>query len=76
VSFDEDPLDIPRRGSWHDGAMLRSVIATFLLLAACDRHAPAPAPPSPMRSPSQPAAARPELSPALARLAWWLGDRD
>jgi hypothetical protein len=36
--------------------MRRPVIAMFLPLAACAPHGPAPAPPSPMRSPSQPAA--------------------
>jgi hypothetical protein len=56
--------------------MLRSVIATFLPLAACAPHSPAPPPSSPMRSPSQTAAVSPELSPSLAPLAGWLGDRD
>src|SRR5262249_17895276 len=59
-----------------DGAMLRSVIALFVLLTACAPHGPSPGSPSPMRSSSQPAAVSPELSPALAPLAWWLGDWD
>lgn len=56
--------------------MLRSVIALSVLLAACAPHGPAPASPSSMRPSSQPAAVSPELSPALAPLAWWLGDWD
>ncbi len=56
--------------------MLRSVIALFVLLAACAPHSPAPAAAPPMRSPSQSAAVSPELSPALAPLASWLGDWD
>lgn len=51
--------------------MLRSVLAMFVLLAACAQPGLAP-----MRSPSQTTAASPELSPALAPLAWWLGDWD
>lgn len=53
--------------------MLRSVIVILLPLTACAPHSPAPAPPPPVRSPSQTVAGSPELSPALAPLAWWDG---
>ena len=42
------------------------------LLAACGQ----PGPTAPVRSPSQSAAVTTERSPALAPLAWWLGDGD
>ncbi|HEX3475419.1 MAG TPA: hypothetical protein VHT91_10385 [Kofleriaceae bacterium] len=56
--------------------MLRSVIAILLPLTACAPPSPTPALSPPVRSPSQTAAGSPELSPALAPLAWWLGDWD
>jgi hypothetical protein len=52
--------------------MLRSILAMLGLLAACGPSGPA----APVRSPSQSAAVSAELSPALAPLAWWLGDWD
>ena len=47
--------------------MSRPATAVFLLLAACAR---------PGSAPVAPASPAPELSPALAPLAWWLGDWD
>lgn len=52
--------------------MLRMRLAVMLLLAACGRTGPAPAPPA--SAPSSAGAVSAELSPALAPLAWWLGD--
>jgi ketosteroid isomerase-like protein len=53
--------------SWHDGAMRRTLVMLGLL-AGC--HAGrTTAPPTPSSSSG-------ELSPALAPLAWWLGDWD
>lgn len=54
-----------RRQSWHDGAMPRLTIVALLVLAGCTKSSP-PTTPGP--------AAMAELSPALAPLAWWLGD--
>src|SRR5258705_11418422 len=47
--------------------MPRLAIALSVLLAGCPKPGPAIAPPTPGAA---------ELSPALAPLAWWLGDWD
>ena len=48
--------------------MSRPALAVVSLLAACSTPAPA--------TPAPPPRSTAELSPALARLAWWLGDWD